>query len=127
MQALLSHNFVTPEPLQAIPGSNVKQDKFYDQIAYWNGQTDRRKSYTQLIPYRAGVFDYFDVVYRKDEEDIYHPFMKKSDSDEFYASYNLWRTYQMSDHLPMWIEFQVDFSQEYLNEVEKELIHQLNA
>ncbi len=127
MQALLSHDFVTPKPLQTIPGSNVSQDKFYDQIAFWNGESSRRKSYTQITPYRAGVFDYFSTVYRMDEENIYHPFMKKDGSDEFYSSYKLWRTYQMSDHLPMWVEFQVDFTTEYLNEVEKELNQRLNT
>jgi hypothetical protein len=28
-----------------------------------------------------------------------------------------WRTYQMSDHLPMWIELRVDFSREYLERI----------
>jgi hypothetical protein len=28
--------------------------------------------------------------------------------------YKDWRTYQMSDHLPMWIELKTDFSMEYL-------------
>lgn len=121
MQALQSNEFMTPKPLQTIPGSNVKQDKFYDQIALWMGKSDRRKAYTRIIPYRAGVFDYFDVVYRTDEEDIYHPFMRKTGSNEFYASYALWRTYQMSDHLPMWVELHVDFSDEYLGEVEADL------
>ncbi len=30
----------------------------------------------------------------------------------YYKTY--WRTHQMSDHLPMWIEFKVDFAEEYL-------------
>jgi hypothetical protein len=32
-----------------------------------------------------------------------------------YRSY--WRTYQMSDHLPLWAEFRIDFSDEYLTEI----------
>jgi len=121
MEALLTNDFVTPKPLQEIPGSNVKQDKFYDQIALWVGKSNRRKTYTHIIPYRAGVFDFFDIVYRTDEEDTYHPFMRKAGSQEFYSSYASWRTYQMSDHLPMWVELQVDFAREYLDEVEAEL------
>ena len=31
--------------------------------------------------------------------------------------FNLWRTYQMSDHLPLWAEFRVDFSDDYLREI----------
>ncbi|MGD8929184.1 MAG: hypothetical protein PVI22_09440, partial [Lysobacterales bacterium] len=103
-------------------GSNVKQDKFYDQIALWTGKSNRRKSYTRLRTYRAGVFDYFDTVFRNDEEAIYHPFMRKPDNpNEFYSSYTTWRTYQMSDHLPMWIELHIDFAEEYLDEVDAEL------
>ena len=35
MKALVRHGFEVPEQLQSLPGSNVKQDKYYDQIAYW--------------------------------------------------------------------------------------------
>jgi endonuclease/exonuclease/phosphatase family metal-dependent hydrolase len=121
MEALQSNDFVTPQPLQNIPGSNVKQDKFYDQIALWMGKSKRRKTYTQIIPHRAGVFDYFEIVYRTDEEDIYHPFMGKTGSNEFYSSYASWRAHQMSDHLPTWVELQVDFAHEYPDAVEPDL------
>lgn len=121
MDALRTNDFVIPKPLQTIPGSNVKQDKFYDQIALWNGESSRRKTYTRIRPHRAGVFDFFDVVYRTDEEDIYRPFMRKPGSNDFYSSYSMWRTHQMSDHLPMWVELHVDFAQEYLDEVETDL------
>jgi hypothetical protein len=118
MEALQTNDFMIPEPLQKVPGSNVKQDKFYDQIVLWTGKSHRRERYTRILPYRAGVFDYFDVVFRMDEEDTYRPFMRKPDSDDFYSSYERWRTYQMSDHLPMWVELHVDFAVEYLEEVE---------
>jgi hypothetical protein len=32
-----------------------------------------------------------------------------------YRSY--WRTYQVSDHLPLWAEFRIDSSDEYLTEI----------
>jgi hypothetical protein len=121
MDALNTNDFIIPEPLQNIPGSNVKQDKFYDQIALWTGESPRRKTYTHITPYRAGVFDFFNVVYRTDEEDLYRPFMGKPKSDKFYASYKSWRTHQMSDHLPMWVELCIDFSHEYLEEVEADI------
>jgi hypothetical protein len=118
MDALRTNDFQIPEPLQNIPGSNVQQDKFYDQIALWTGESRRRKTYARLVPYRAGVFDFFDIVYRTDEESTYHKFMGKPGSEEFYASYARWRTYQMSDHLPMWVELHIDFSREYIEEME---------
>ena len=126
MDALLSNDFVIPAPLQRIPGSNVKQDKFYDQIALWNGESSRRKTYTRIMPYRAGVFDFFEVVYRTDEEETYRSFMRKPGTNELYASYQQWRTHQMSDHLPMWVELHIDFAPEYLDEVESEIEAHLN-
>ena len=117
MDALRTNDFIIPEPLKTVPGSNVKQDKFYDQIALWTGESSRRKTYTRILPYRAGVFDFFDVVYRKDEEDTYRPFMRKPGSNEFYSSYARWRTHQMSDHLPMWVELHIDFTQASLDKV----------
>ena len=126
MDALRTNDFEIPEPLQHIPGSNVKQDKFYDQIALWMGKSKRRKTYTRIVPYRAGVFDFFDVVYRLDEEDTYRPFMRKPGSSKFYSSYPNWRTHQMSDHLPMWVELKIDFAREYLDEVEADLQNRLN-
>jgi hypothetical protein len=36
----------------------------------------------------------------------------------YYKSY--WRTFQMSDHLPMWVDLQIDYSQEYLNGLDAE-------
>lgn len=121
MQALQTNDFHIPAPLQSLPGSNVNKDRFYDQIALWRGQSKRRKTYTSIIPYRAGVFDYFETVYREDEEAIYKPFMKKANSSDFYSSYRSWRTYQMSDHLPMWVELRIDFAEEYLAEVDEEI------
>ncbi|MEM7795261.1 MAG: endonuclease, partial [Cyanobacteria bacterium P01_C01_bin.118] len=126
MDALRTNDFMIPEPLQHVPGTNVKQDKFYDQIALWTGESNRRKTYTRIVPYRAGVFDFFDVVYRTDEEEIYRPFMRKPGSSEFYAKYSGWRTHQMSDHLPMWVELRVDFAHEYLDEVEADIQAQLD-
>ena len=126
MEALRTNDFMIPEPLQTVPGSNVKQDKFYDQIALWEGESSRRNTYTHILPYRAGVFDFFDIVYRTDEEAVFQPFMRKPDSNEFYANYSTWRTYQMSDHLPMWVELHVDFAQEYLDAIEASIEDRLD-
>ncbi|MBI9091964.1 MAG: endonuclease/exonuclease/phosphatase family protein [Desulfobacterium sp.] len=121
MEALLTNEFMIPEPLQNVPGSNVKQNKFYDQIALWQGKSSRRNTYTQILPYRAGVFDFFDIIYRTDEEATYRPFMGKPGSDDTYDNYAIWRTHQMSDHLPMWVELPIDFGKEYLDQVQGEI------
>jgi hypothetical protein len=57
---------------------------------------------------RAGIFDFYEHVYR--DEATY-----ASARNGRGSSFNEWRTYQMSDHLPMWIEFSVDDSEAYLD------------
>ncbi len=104
MQALKKAGFVVPAALQSIPGSNVDKDKHYDQIAYY------RKLSGMAPTGRAGVFDYYEHVYREADETAYRAIWKKTKARGFRD----WRTYQMSDHLPMWIEFRIDDADAYL-------------
>ena len=106
MRALTDAGFLVPAELQAIPGSNVAKDKHYDQIAYL------KKLSRMQSTGKAGVFDFFEHVYRLDQEDEY-----SQDRGNRGSSYKEWRTYRMSDHLPMWIEFAVDDTDAYLNEL----------
>lgn len=109
MTALKSGGFDIPEALQQVPGSNVKKDKHYDQIAV--GEYRHRMEATQ----NAGVFDFYDYIYRAGDKAIYQPLIEISErTGKPKMSFNNWRTHQMSDHLPMWQEFKVDFSDEYL-------------
>ncbi len=107
MQALENNGFEVPEQIKKIPGSNVEKDKTYDQIAFWKPVEE--KGYARLDVLASGVFDYFSHVYKKSEESIYKPAMGSTR-----ASYQQWRTYKMSDHLPMSVEVRSDFSEEYL-------------
>ncbi|MGB0714059.1 MAG: endonuclease/exonuclease/phosphatase family protein [Gammaproteobacteria bacterium] len=123
MDALNTNDFMVPEALQSLPGSNVDKSKWYDQIAVWMGESTRTANYTRVMAYRAGVFDFFETVFTEEERDEYAPLMRKTDSEELYSksSYKNWRTFQMSDHLPMWVELHIDFSKEYLEDVERDL------
>jgi len=42
---------------------------------------------------------------------------KKAKREAYYLSE--WRTYQLSDHLPLWVELDVDFTADYLNKLRK--------
>jgi hypothetical protein len=107
MQALADAGFVVPPSLQSIPGSNVSKDKHYDQIAYL-------RALTGMTPTgRAGVFDFFEHVYRIDDESDYSADRKLKPG----RSFSDWRSYRMSDHLPMWIEFDIDESDRYLSTI----------
>lgn len=104
MEALTKAGFVVPEALQNLPGSNQAQDKHYDQIAF-------NKELRGLRPTgRAGIFNFFNHVYREDQEADYEAEREVKGG----RSYRDWRTYRMSDHLPMWVEFTIDDSDAYL-------------
>ena len=102
LQAITDAGFVVPPELLQLPGSNVARNKHYDQIAY------HRKLSKMRTTGRAGIFDFYEHVYR-DEAAYAGPRNGRG------SSFNEWRTYQMSDHLPMWIEFSVDDSEAYLD------------
>jgi len=133
-QALNENDFAVPEALQAIPeGSNVQRDKAYDQIAVWQGKTHRRqpfKDYTRVEISRAGIFDYYKTVFRSSADDpggadeqfykgVIAEEQPKFSQSQTPWSYTTWRTYQMSDHLPMWIELRIDFSDDYLERIKE--------
>lgn len=72
--------------------------------------------YTRLDVLAANVFDFFEHVFTLDDEAVY-----RADSGnglQTSTRYSTWRTYKMSDHLPMWIELRTDFSKEYLEKIE---------
>lgn len=92
-------------------GSNVDQSKHFDQIAFIAPDLKDR-----LADCNAGVFNYYNHVYREEDADVYAPDVPKSKAGKP-GKFKDWRTYQMSDHLPMWIELRVDFSREYLERI----------
>lgn len=112
MKALKSKKFIIPEELEKIP-SNFKQDKHYDQMAF---KTKKGRLEFAKGANNAGVFNYYKNVFT--EKDFKHyqalvPSKAKSEEGKIKA-FNEWKTYQMSDHLPMWIQLKIDFSNYYL-------------
>jgi hypothetical protein len=86
------------------------------------------------LPYEVVVSDDAAVVSataRPDLIDAYieqqHQAGRKSpqspkDAKAAATQYRLWRTYQMSDHLPLWAELRIDFADDYLRELSKQQI-----
>jgi hypothetical protein len=123
MEQITNAGFVVPEELQDLGGTSTGAKKrHYDQIAFLP-MAGRLESTG-----KAGVFDFYDTVYREEDEetyigemgDAYHTTSKGEPRDEakkaqYYKTY--WRTHQMSDHLPMWVELKIDFSKEYLEKM----------
>lgn len=116
-KSLTDSGFIIPEELQKLP-SNAPKNKHYDQIAF---MLHKRK----LELKKAGVFDFYKSVFKDEDQKIYVSKMgasyyktkKGKTRDEkgkrsYYRTY--WRTHQMSDHLLMWVELEIDFGKEYL-------------
>jgi hypothetical protein len=125
MKSLISNGFKLPKKLKEIPsGSNVAKTMYYDQIAYWTDQSKEakhKKVYTNFEVTAAGIFDFFNTVFRYDpenpnggDEGTYQEHLKPK------WEFKDWRTYQMSDHLPMWVELRTDFGDEYLHYISKD-------
>lgn len=119
MKAILNNGFNVPDELMALP-ANASRNKHYDQIAF---RARSRFGYTG----RAGVLDYYKSVYRLEDQEHYIQEMGESydrtskgatrtdrGKTIYYRTY--WRTHQMSDHLPMWAQLQINFSLEYLED-----------
>lgn len=112
MDALLGGGFVVPKELRrptALASAN-----YYDQIALRS-----RESVVEIR--NAGCFPWHNYVFRADEDHaVYKPLMPKKTAKgkaakTDLAAYKKWRTWQMSDHLPLWAEIKMDFTESYLN------------
>lgn len=115
-KALTSTGFKVPPALakDELKGSNVKMDKHYDQIVFMN-----RKGVFEFTN-QAGIFDFYKYVFKEDDSETYKEHVLKNQTEEgeqdgkLLSKYKTWRTFQMSDHLPMWTEIRIDNTKEYL-------------
>ncbi len=114
MKALTKHGFTLPKELMGVK-SNLKGDKQYDQIAL-------RIKNKMLEVDNAGIFDFETIIFEDTDKDFnaYSPFFPEKQSNEktetllrkYYK--DKWRTFQISDHKPLWVELKVDFTNDYL-------------
>lgn len=133
MQALKDSKMQVPD----FPPTNLGGDRHYDQLAF----TIRGKATNKTRLLRAGSFDWRGAVFgpwagegpepetlvghkrltRQEYLDHYRPVNERQRSlagkapyKDWTQSYDRWTTYEMSDHLPIWIEIEIDYSDDYL-------------
>lgn len=125
MKALTDNGFITPKALKT--PTNVLSTKYYDQIAF--------KTEPDVIEFiesknNAGVFPIFSEIMRESDEDFaaYWPIASKTTSGKKATDrasqqkvYRDWRTYQMSDHNPMWCRINANSSTGYLERLKAAL------
>jgi hypothetical protein len=123
MEALTGEGFEVPKALRQ--STNINRTKYYDQIAF--------KCKPDVIDYveresadpkqrNAGVFEIFKSIFTADHFNHYAEFAhktttgKKAQGDDELRGYYLdeWRTYQLSDHNPLWVRLNTNDSQNYL-------------
>ncbi|NIR30296.1 MAG: endonuclease/exonuclease/phosphatase family protein [Gammaproteobacteria bacterium] len=122
MQSLEAEGFVIPEHLKR-EKTNLKGDKHYDQIALKVREKRLEVGASGVLQFEKSVFRnndftaYFDQM-PADKRDHHYRGSKQGqprterEQREYYR--DEWRTWQLSDHLPMWVELKVDFTNDYL-------------
>lgn len=99
--------------------TNSKQNKAFDQIAF-NMQNITLKDLdieAENDKVKTGVVNFYEAVFN--DEGYYKPVAQKLYKDKGKKmpktwKFETWRTFQMSDHLPLWIEMTIDFTDQYL-------------
>jgi hypothetical protein len=81
-QAFVQTGLVVPAQLQNLKTTYASEPKYYDQIAWFMGDLD------MLIGDRAGVIDFAGAVYQEIS-------LRQM-------------SYRVSDHFPLWVEFESD-------------------
>jgi endonuclease/exonuclease/phosphatase family metal-dependent hydrolase len=120
MDALLKSKFVAPKAMQTLRGTNVDGSKFYDQIVFRARPGDL--AFVEK-PEGAGVVEIFENVFTEDRLGDYEAAAASSPNGEglqgeaLQKYYDDWKTYQFSDHLPLWVRLQIDRAENYLDEI----------
>ena len=124
MKALEKNGFYVPDAIREHP-SDLRQTMYYDQIAFRLKLDDNMVVFAEGSQ-KAGAFDFTQSVYTPDDLPAYVGYFdekytkdKTAKQIETYYLSN-WRTFEMSDHLPLWIELKIDFSNQYLERLPTE-------
>jgi endonuclease/exonuclease/phosphatase family metal-dependent hydrolase len=120
MKALEKHGFYVPAALREHP-SDIGKAKYYDQIAF-KLKLEQNMTVFAEGKQHAGAFDFTESVYTAQDLDVYRGYFEEQNSGKTEKAINTyylssWRTFEMSDHLPLWIELKVDFSNQYLKNI----------
>lgn len=115
-EAIRQAGFFIPPQLSELKAGD--SGKHYDQIALYSPKYEKQQN-ERAARAAAGVVRFFDKVFTDAEEAIYatqmgEPYANANTAKARTAYYRIWRTFQMSDHRPMWIELTTDFSAGYL-------------
>lgn len=100
------------------PTNLGEEQKHFDHITFIGPQDE-----SDLL--ESGTVKWQDAVYTEDDRDLYAQIAADNRSkpnkgepyDDWESFYSRWRTDEMSDHLPIWIEIRTDYSNRYLRAI----------
>ena len=124
MKAMEKHGFYIPGALREHP-TDLGKTKYYDQIAF-KLKIDPDMTVFSEGNQLAGALDYTETLFTPQDLSLYREYFdekyvagKTEQQIEKYYLTN-WRTFEMSDHLPLWIELKIDFSNQFLERIQRE-------
>ncbi len=110
-KALTDHDMTVP----LFGATNLGGTKFYDQIAFTSDDVRTNFVTSGTVDWRKDVFgdadkDYYETLIQAE---------RVADGKEPYGNWdtayqNFFASFEMSDHLPIWIEIKTDYSDDYL-------------
>jgi len=115
MKALEKNKFFIPDAIKKKP-SDLGGTKHYDQIAF-NLKEGEHMFVFSIEDQKAGTFNFFEYLFTPEELEVYKTYFDdkyKSGKDPGKYYLSKWRTFQLSDHLPLWVELKIDFSDQFL-------------
>ena len=124
VKTMEKNDFYIPEAIREHP-TDLGNTKHYDQIAFKLMMEPRMVVFSEKEQ-RAGAFNFTETVYPPQDMGMYRGYFDEKNTqgktEKQIENYYLtnWRTFQMSDHLPLWIELKIDFSNQFLEKIPKE-------
>jgi exonuclease III len=119
--------FYIPKNIRKHPTDVSSKTRYYNQIAF-NLKLDDNMTVFSEKDQKSGAFDWSESVYRLEDwetyADYYRDKVKENDNPKKLQSYfkTYYRSWQMSDHLPLWVELKIDFSNQYLEKVKGQIV-----
>lgn len=104
-------DYVSPSSHENIKTTVGQKKSQYDRIFI----REREAGFEILS---GGTVELFKNLFKDSEEDLYKNLVRKKDGSPA-KRYSQWKTHQLSDHQPLWVEFKIQYETEFLNEIAK--------
>lgn len=110
-KAIEKNGFVMPEAVKV--HTDLGQEHFYDRIAFHSAKDEVKLTDSQP----GGTFKMYDHVFRDEDIDYYKSIAKVLSPTASPQDFKTWKTWQVSDHQPLWVHLKTDFADGYLTQM----------